>query len=128
LIQSLFNLSPLSLGHGGVSLYFDLTIPLQLLIPKSTSLLASLNITILACIPTWFSSSSSSRFNSFILPTMAYIRATGHSVLLMMQIAEGGHARVHANVLHAHFEIHLTSIYIEEEVLSESGKVDRTIL
>jgi hypothetical protein len=34
---------------------------------------------------------------------------------------------VYANVLHAHFKFHSTSIYIEEEVLSESGKVDRTI-
>jgi hypothetical protein len=59
---------------------------------------------------------------------MAYIRATGHSVPLMMQIAEGGHARVYASVLHARFGFHPTSIYIEEEVLSESGKVDRTIL
>jgi hypothetical protein len=46
----------------------------------------------------------------------------------MMQIAEGGHAGVHANVLHVRFGFHPTSIYIEEEVLSESGKVDRTIL
>jgi hypothetical protein len=59
---------------------------------------------------------------------MAYIRASGHSVPLMMQIVEGGHARVYANVLHACFGFHPTSIYIEEEVLSESGKVDRTIL
>jgi hypothetical protein len=58
---------------------------------------------------------------------MAYIRATGHSVPLMMQIAEGGHARVYANVLHAYFGFHPTSIYIEEEVLSELGKVNRTI-
>jgi hypothetical protein len=58
---------------------------------------------------------------------MAYIRASGHSVPLM-QIAEGGHARVYANVLHARFRFHPTLIYIEEEVLSESGKVDRTIL
>jgi hypothetical protein len=58
---------------------------------------------------------------------MAYIRATGHSVPLMMQIAKGGHARVYANVLHARFGFHPTSIYIEEEVLSESSKVDRTI-
>jgi hypothetical protein len=41
----------------------------------------------------------------------------------MMQIAEGGHARVYAR-----FGFHPTSIYIEEKVLSESGKVDRTIL
>jgi hypothetical protein len=34
---------------------------------------------------------------------------------------------VYANVLHARFEFHPISIYIEEEVLSESGKVDRTI-
>jgi hypothetical protein len=46
----------------------------------------------------------------------------------MMQIAEGGHTRVYANVLHARFEFHPASIYIEEEVLSELGKVDRTIL
>jgi hypothetical protein len=45
----------------------------------------------------------------------------------MMQIAKGGHARVYANVLHARFGFHPTSIYIEEEVLSESSKVDRTI-
>jgi hypothetical protein len=59
---------------------------------------------------------------------MAYIRASGHSVPIMMQIAEGSHARMYANVLHARFGFHPTSIYIEEEVLSESGKVDRTIL
>jgi hypothetical protein len=35
---------------------------------------------------------------------------------------------VHANVLHARFGFHPISIYIEEDVLSESGKVDRTIL
>jgi hypothetical protein len=46
----------------------------------------------------------------------------------MMQIAEGGHARVYASVLHARFGFHPTSIYIEEKVLSASGKVDRTIL
>jgi hypothetical protein len=59
---------------------------------------------------------------------MTYIKAFGHSIPLMMQIAKGGHARVYANVLHACFGFHPTSIYIEEEVLSESGKVDRTIL
>jgi hypothetical protein len=58
---------------------------------------------------------------------MAYIRALGHNVPLMMQIAEGGHAQVYANLLHARFGFHPTSIYIEEEVLSESSKVDRTI-
>jgi hypothetical protein len=58
---------------------------------------------------------------------MAYIKATGHNVPLMMQIAKGGHARVYANVLHARFGFHPTSIYIKEEVLSESGKVDKTI-
>jgi hypothetical protein len=59
---------------------------------------------------------------------MAYIKASSQSVFLKMQIAKGGHARVYANVLHARFGFHPTSIYIEEEVLSESGKVDRTIL
>jgi hypothetical protein len=59
---------------------------------------------------------------------MAYIKATGHNVPLMMQIAKGGHARVYANVLYARFEFYLISIYIEEEVFSESSKVDRTIL
>jgi hypothetical protein len=59
---------------------------------------------------------------------MAYIRASGHNVPLMMQIAKGGHARVYASVLYALFGFHPASIYIEEEVLSESGKVDRTIL
>jgi hypothetical protein len=46
----------------------------------------------------------------------------------MMQIAEGSHARVYAKVLHTRFGFHLTSIYIEEDVLSESRKVDRSIL
>jgi hypothetical protein len=44
-----------------------------------------------------------------------------------MQIRRGGHARVYVNVLHARFGFHPTSIYIEEEVLFESGKVDRII-
>jgi hypothetical protein len=59
---------------------------------------------------------------------MPFIRATGHTVPLVLQIAEDGHARVDANVLHAHFGFHLSSIYVEEEVLSESGEVDRSIL
>ena len=59
---------------------------------------------------------------------MAYIRASGHSVPLMMQIIEEGHAQVYANVLHACFGFPPTSIYIEEEVLSELDKFDRTIL
>ena len=46
----------------------------------------------------------------------------------MMQFVKGGHARVYANVLYACFRFHPTLIYIEEEVLSELGKVDRTIL
>jgi hypothetical protein len=50
---------------------------------------------------------------------MAYIRATGHSVLLMMPIAEGSHARVYASVLHANFVLHPTLIYIEEKVFFE---------
>ena len=59
---------------------------------------------------------------------MAYIRATSHSVPLMMQIAEGGLVQVYASILHACFRFHLTLIYIEEELFSKSGKVDRTIL
>jgi hypothetical protein len=46
----------------------------------------------------------------------------------MMQITEGGQTRMYANVLHARFGFHPTSVYIEEEVLSESDKVDKTIL
>jgi hypothetical protein len=46
----------------------------------------------------------------------------------MMYIAEGSHARVYANVLHARFGFHPTLIYIEKKVRSESGKVNRTIL
>jgi hypothetical protein len=46
----------------------------------------------------------------------------------MMHIAEGGHAWVYANVLNTRFRFHTISIYIEEEVVSKSGKVDRTIL
>jgi hypothetical protein len=46
----------------------------------------------------------------------------------MMQIAEGRHGQVYAKFLHARFGFHLTSIYIEEEVLSELGKVERSIL
>jgi hypothetical protein len=59
---------------------------------------------------------------------MAYVRATGHTIPLVLQITEDGHARVDANVLHARFGFHLSSIYIEEEVLSEFGEVDRSIL
>ena len=59
---------------------------------------------------------------------MAYIRATGHNVPLVLQIAEYGHARVYAHVLQACFSFHLSSIHIEEEVLSESGNIDRSIL
>jgi hypothetical protein len=59
---------------------------------------------------------------------MAYIRVSSHSVPLVIQIAGDGHAQVYAKVLHDHFGFHLTSIYIEEEVLSKSSKVDRSTL
>jgi hypothetical protein len=59
---------------------------------------------------------------------MMYVQAIGHSVSLVMQIAEDGDARVYVHVLHAHFEFHLSSIYIKEEVLSESSKADKSIL
>jgi hypothetical protein len=59
---------------------------------------------------------------------MAYIRPSSHSIPLVMQIADDGHVRVYAKVLHACFGFHLSSIYIEEEVLSKSCKVDRSIL
>jgi hypothetical protein len=59
---------------------------------------------------------------------MAYIRASGHNVPLVLQIAEDGYARVNAHVLHASFGLHHSSIYIEEEVMLESGEIDRSIL
>jgi hypothetical protein len=59
---------------------------------------------------------------------MAYIRASGHNVPLVLQIAEDGHARVNAHVLHPRFGLHHSSIYIEEEVMSKSGEIDRSIL
>jgi hypothetical protein len=59
---------------------------------------------------------------------MAYITASGYNVSLMMQIAEGGHARVYASVLYASFGFYPTLIYIEEEVLFKSGKVDKIYL
>jgi hypothetical protein len=46
----------------------------------------------------------------------------------VLQIAEDGHAQVNAYVLHAHFGLRLFSIYLEEEMMSESGEVDRSIL
>jgi hypothetical protein len=64
----------------------------------------------------------------FPLLSMAYIRAIGHSVSLMMQMAKGSHTQLDTKVLHARFGIHLTSIYVEEEVLSELGKVNRSVL
>ena len=59
---------------------------------------------------------------------MAYIRATGHNVPLVLQIVEDGRARVYAHILQARFSFHLSSIHIEEEVVSESGDIDRSIL
>ena len=59
---------------------------------------------------------------------MEYIRAISHSILLMMQIIEGGHVRMYANILYACFGFHPTLIYIEEEVFSKLDKVDKTIL
>jgi hypothetical protein len=59
---------------------------------------------------------------------MAYIRTSSHNVPLVLQIAEDGHARVYAHVLHARFGFYLTSIYIEEEVMLESSEVERSIL
>jgi hypothetical protein len=59
---------------------------------------------------------------------MVYIWASGHNVPLVLQIGEDGYAWLYAHVLHAHFEFDQSSIYIEEEVLSELGEVDRSIL
>jgi hypothetical protein len=51
---------------------------------------------------------------------MAYIRAFGHNVLLVLQIGEDGYAQLYAHVLHACFGFHLSSIFVEEEVLVHS--------
>ena len=59
---------------------------------------------------------------------MVYIHTSGHNVHFVLQIAEDGHARVYAHVLHACFRFYLISIYIEEEVMLESSEVDRSIL
>jgi hypothetical protein len=59
---------------------------------------------------------------------MAYIQATGHSVPFVMQIAKDGHAQVYAKVLYTCFRFHLSLIYIKEEVLPKSSKVDKSIL
>ena len=45
-----------------------------------------------------------------------------------MLIVEDNHAQMYAKILYAHFGFNLFSIYIEEEVLFELGKVDRSIL
>jgi hypothetical protein len=37
---------------------------------------------------------------------MAYIRASGHNVPLVLQIVEDGHARINAHVLHSRFGLH----------------------
>jgi hypothetical protein len=57
---------------------------------------------------------------------MAYIRATGHNVPLVLQIVEDGHAQVY--ILHTCFGLYLSSIYIEEEVMAASAEIDRSIL
>jgi hypothetical protein len=59
---------------------------------------------------------------------MAYIQASSHDVLFVMQIVGDGHTRVYATILHVSFRFHLTLVYIEEEVLSKLSKVDRSIL
>jgi hypothetical protein len=59
---------------------------------------------------------------------MAYIQASGHNVSFVLQIAEDSYAQLYAHVLYARFKFHLSSIYIEKEVLSKSSKIDRSIL
>jgi hypothetical protein len=59
---------------------------------------------------------------------MAFIQASGQNTPLVLQIAEDGQAREYVHVLQARFGFHLSSIYIEEKVLSESSEVDRSIL
>jgi hypothetical protein len=59
---------------------------------------------------------------------MAYIWASSHNVLLEPLIAKDIYAWVYAHVLNAHFKFYLFSIYIEEEVLSKSSKVDMSIM
>jgi hypothetical protein len=59
---------------------------------------------------------------------MAYIWATSYTVPLVLHILEDNHARVYAHVLHVYFGFRLSSIYMEEEVLSRLYKVNRSIL
>ncbi len=54
---------------------------------------------------------------------MACIRVDSHEVPLMFPIEDGGHARVLSHLLYIRFRFVESSIYVEEERMSESGKV-----
>ena len=66
--------------------------------------------------------------NSFPSHLMAYIRDSGHNVPFVLQIGEDGYAQLYSHLLYAHFGFYLSSIYIEEEVLSKLGEVHKSIL
>jgi len=58
---------------------------------------------------------------------MASIRADGHEVPLVLPLGEGGFTIVSSHLLHVRFGFVLSSIYVEEEVLSDSGRLKESI-
>jgi hypothetical protein len=54
---------------------------------------------------------------------MACIRVDGHEVPLMFPVEDGGRARVLSHLLHVRFRFVESSVYVEEEKMSESGKL-----
>jgi len=58
---------------------------------------------------------------------MASIRADGHEVPLVLPLGEGGFAIVSSHLFHVRFRFVQSSIYVEEEVISDSGQLKESI-
>ncbi len=58
---------------------------------------------------------------------MASIRADGHEIPLLLPLGEEGYALVSSHLLHVRFGFVQSSIYVEEEVMSNSGHLKEYI-
>jgi len=58
---------------------------------------------------------------------MACIPVNGHEVPLLFPVEDGGQARVLSHLLHVRFRFVESSIYVEEERMSELGKVKQFV-
>ena len=64
---------------------------------------------------------------SFFCASIASIRADGYEILLVLPLEEEGYAILSSHLAHVWFKFVQSNIYVEQEVMSESGHLKESV-